>query len=167
MRIMGCANERRFVNVHRILNRAACCPRSGSSILLGLLTAAFAPQGPVVLGPDDTIERRGKRIATKGIYRDPVRSSDSHFVKASGLRWVSLMLPAPIPWAGRVWALLLLTALVPSVRACHGRGRWHRPASQRRTPARSRGSTLTAGARPRGGLWRWLLGSVVPQREAP
>jgi hypothetical protein len=39
-----------------------------------------------VLGIDDTIERRrGKRIAAKGIYRDPVRSSKNHFVKASGL----------------------------------------------------------------------------------
>ena len=36
--------------------------------------------------------RRGKRISAKGIYRDPVRSSHGHFVKASGLRWLSLML---------------------------------------------------------------------------
>jgi len=50
------------------------------------------------MGLDDTIERRrGKRIAAKGIYRDPVRSSDSHLVKASGLRWLSLMLLVPIP----------------------------------------------------------------------
>ena len=98
LRIMGLAHERRFVNAHRILNRAAWCPRTGSRILLGLLVEAFAPRGPVVLGLDDTIERRrGKRIAAKGIYRDPVRSSDSHFVKASGLRWMSLMLLAPIP----------------------------------------------------------------------
>ena len=128
LRIMGRAHERRFVNVHRILNRAAWCPRSGSRILLGLLIAAFAPHGPVVLGLDDTIERRrGKRIAAEGIYRYPVRSSDSHFVKASGLRWMSLMLLAPIPWAGRVWALPFLTALVPSVRACRERGRRHKP----------------------------------------
>ena len=76
---------------------------------------------------DDTIERRrGKRIAAKGIYRDPVRSSDAHFVKASGLRWMSLMLLAPVPWAGRVWALPFLTALVPSERFCRERGRRHK-----------------------------------------
>ncbi|MGT2488008.1 transposase [Methylobacterium oryzae] len=116
------------MNVHRILNRAAWCPRSGSRILLGLLVDAFAQRGPLVLGLDDTIERRrGKRIAAKGIYRDPVRSSDSHFVKASGLRWMSLMVLAPIPWAGRVWALPFLTALVPSERACRERGRRHKP----------------------------------------
>jgi hypothetical protein len=50
-----------------------------------------------------TIERRrGKRISAKEIYRDPVRSSHGHFVKASGLRWLSLMLLVPISWAGRV-----------------------------------------------------------------
>jgi hypothetical protein len=128
LRIMGRAQDRRFVNVHRILNRAAWSPRAGGRILLGLLIAAFAPRGPVVLALDDTIERRrGKRIAAKGIYRDPVRSSDSHFVKASGLRWMSLMLLAPIPWAGRIWALPFLTALVPSERACRERGRRHKP----------------------------------------
>jgi len=128
LRIVGRSQERRFVNVHRILNRAAWCPRNGSRILLGLLVDAFAQRGPVVLGLDDTIERRrGKRIAAKGIYRDPVRSSDSHFVKASGLRWMSLMVLAPIPWAGRVWALPFLTALVPSERACRERGRRHKP----------------------------------------
>ena len=128
LRILGRAQDRRFVNVHRILNRAVWCPRTGSRILVGLLVDAFAPRGPVVLGLDDTIERRrGKHIAAKGIYRDPVRSSDSHFVKASGLRWMSLMLLAPIPWAGRIWALPFLTALVPSERACRERGRRHKP----------------------------------------
>ena len=128
LRIMGRAHDRRFVNVHRILNRAAWSPRAGGRILLGLLIAAFAPRGPVVMALDDTIERRrGKRIAAKGIYRDPVRSSDSHFVKASGLRWMSLMLLAPIPWAGRIWALPFLTTLVPSERACRERGRRHKP----------------------------------------
>ncbi|WP_244474942.1 hypothetical protein [Methylobacterium sp. Leaf99] len=58
--------------------------------MLGLLIDAFVPHGPVVLGLDDTIELRcGKRIMAKGIYRDPVSSSDSPFVKASGLRWMS------------------------------------------------------------------------------
>jgi hypothetical protein len=34
----------------------------------------------------------GAKIAAREIYRDPVRSSKSHVVKASGLRWVCLML---------------------------------------------------------------------------
>jgi hypothetical protein len=127
LRIAGLARARRFVNYHRILNRAVWSPRAASRLLLGLLVTAFVPTGPVVLGVDDTIERRrGKRIAAKGIYRDPVRSSHSHFVKASGLRWLSLMLLAPIPWAGRVWALPFLTALAPSERHCRERGRRHK-----------------------------------------
>ncbi len=82
----------------------------------------------MVLALDDTIERRwGRRIKARGIYRDPVRSSEAHFVKASGLRWMSLMLLAPIPWAGRVWALPFLTALVPSERACREQGRRPKP----------------------------------------
>jgi hypothetical protein len=127
LRITGHARDRHFVNYHRVLNRAAWCPRAASRLLLGLLVAAFVPAGPVVLGIDDTIERRrGKHIAAKGIYRDPVRSSHGHFVKASGLRWLSLMLLAPIPWAGRVWALPFLTALAPSERSCQQRGQRHK-----------------------------------------
>jgi hypothetical protein len=81
----------------------------------------------LIFGLDDTIERRrGKHIKAKGIYRDPVRSSDAHFVKASGLRWISLMLLAPIPWAARTWALPVLTALAPSERCCRERGQRHK-----------------------------------------
>src|SRR5215212_4623306 len=127
LRITGLCRERRFVNYHRVLNRAAWGRRAAGRVLLGLLLDAFAPKGPVVLGVDDTIERRrGKRIGAKGIYRDPVRSSEGHFVKAGGLRWLSLMLLVPIPWAGRVWALPFLTALAPSERYCREHGRRHK-----------------------------------------
>ena len=98
-----------------------------SHILLGLLINAFAIRGPVIMGLDDTIERcRGAKIKAKGIYRDPVRSSHGHFVKASGLRWLSLMLLAPVPWAKRVWALPFLTVLAPSERYYQGKGRKHK-----------------------------------------
>ena len=119
LRITGLGRERRFVNYHRVLNRAAWSGRAAARVLLGLLLDAFVPRGPVILGIDDTIERRrGKRISAKGIYRDPVRSSHGHFVKASGLRWLSLMVLVSVPWAGRVWALPFLTALAPSERYC-------------------------------------------------
>jgi cytochrome c biogenesis protein CcdA len=127
LRITGRARERRFVNYHRVLSRAAWDPRAGARILLGLLIGAFVPSGPVVMALDDTIERRwGRRIRGRGIYRDPVRSSDAHFVKTSGLRWMSLMLLAPVPWAGRVWGLPFLTALVPSERFSRKQGRRHK-----------------------------------------
>ena len=127
LRITGLSGERRFVNSHRVLNRARWSERGAAGLLLRLLLAALVPSGPVLLGIDDTIERRrGKRITAKGIYRDPVRSSHAHFVKASGLRWISLMLLAPIPWAGRVWALPFLTVLAPSERYASERGRQHK-----------------------------------------
>jgi hypothetical protein len=127
LRISGLCRERRFVNYHRVLNRAAWSGRAAARVLLGLLLDAFLPAGPVLLGLDDTIERRrGKRISAKGIYRDPVRSSHGHFVKASGLRWLSLMLLVPISWAGRVWALPFLTTLAPSERYCREHGRRHK-----------------------------------------
>ncbi len=117
LRITGLSRERRFVNDHGVLNRAAWSGRAAAKVLLGLLLDSFVPTGPVPLGLDDTIERRrGKRISAKGIYRDPVRSSHGHFVKASGLRWLSLMLLVSIPGVGRVWALPFLTALAPSER---------------------------------------------------
>ena len=127
LQISGLAQERRFVNYHRVLNRAVWSPRAASRLLLAHLITAFAPDGPVILGIDDTIERRrGKRIAAMGIYRDPVRSSHGHFVKASGLRWISLMLLAPVPWAGRVWALPFLSALAPLERFCRDQGQRHK-----------------------------------------
>ena len=127
LRILGYGRERRFTNYHRVLNRAAWRPRAASRLLLHRLVQAFVPDGPVVLGLDDTIERRrGPKINAKGIYRDPVRSSDSHFVKASGLRWLSVMLLAPVPWAGRCWALPFLTCLAPSARYHEQQGRRHK-----------------------------------------
>ena len=127
LRVLGLSGERHFVNYHRVLSRAVWSPRAAARVLLHLLVAAFVPRGPVVFGIDDTIERRrGARIAARGIYRDPVRSSRSHLVKTGGLRWLSLMLLAPIPWAQRVWALPVLTALAPSERYDSERGRRHK-----------------------------------------
>jgi hypothetical protein len=117
LRVMGKANESHFQNYHRVLNRDRWSALAGSRVLLALLVAAFAPSGPLLFGLDDTIERRrGEKIAAKGIYRDPVRSSRSHFVKASGLRWLCSMLLVEVSWAARVWALPFLTVLCPSER---------------------------------------------------
>jgi len=117
LRIMGLSQERRFQNYHRVLNRAIWSNLALSAVLLRLLLKTFLPVGPVVIGIDETIERRrGAKIKAKGIYRDPVRSSKSHFVKASGLRWISMMFLVRVPWAMRIWALPFLTVLAPSER---------------------------------------------------
>jgi len=87
LRVLGLAHTRRFERYHRVLNRAQWSSLAASRVLLGLLVVAFVPTGPLLVGIDETIERRrGPRIAAKGIYRDPVRSSHAYFVKASGLR---------------------------------------------------------------------------------
>jgi hypothetical protein len=127
LRVMGLSAEQHFQNYHRVLSRAVWSGLEVSRVLLMLLVNTFVPKGPVVMGIDETLERRrGAKIKAKGIYRDPVRSSRSHFVKASGLRWLSVMLLVPIPWARRVWALPFLTALAPSERFYEGKARGHK-----------------------------------------
>jgi hypothetical protein len=126
-RVMGLGGVAGFAVYHRVLSHARWCPRALTRRLLLLLVAAFVPDGPVVVGLDDTIERRrGACIAAKGIYRDPVRSSHGHFVKASGLRWLCVMLLAPVPWAGCVRGLPFLTVLAPSERYAAGQGKRHK-----------------------------------------
>jgi len=132
LRVMGLSEERRFKNYHRVLSRTRWSGLACSRLLLGLLIQAFAWQGPLVMGLDDTIERRwGRKIAARGIYRDPVRSTRGHFVKASGLRWLSLMLLVPIPWSHRIWALPFLTLLCPSERYYQHYRRAHRSLTER------------------------------------
>lgn len=117
LRVMGLAEFSRFQRFHRVLNRANWLSLRASQRLLLALVKAFAPEGPLILALDDTIERRrGAKIAARGIYRDPVNSTDKALVKASGLRWLCLMLVAPIPWAGRHWALPFCSVLAPSER---------------------------------------------------
>ena len=69
---------------------------------------------------------RGPKIKSLGIYRDGVCSSRSQVVKASGLRWISLMWLGQVPWAGRYWALPFLTVLAPSARYYRQHGRRHK-----------------------------------------
>ena len=117
LRALGLADDHRFQNYHRLLNRARWSAHRAAGILLRLLIRAFVPAGPVVLGLDETVERRrGPQIKARAIYRDAARSSRECFQKTSGLRWLSLHLLVPVAWAKRVWALPFLTALCPSAR---------------------------------------------------
>jgi hypothetical protein len=127
LRAMGLDREKRFHRYHRVLSRARWSGREASRILLGLLLEAFVGVGPLVLGLDETLERRyGKKISARGVYRDPVRSTHENFVKSSGLRWVCVMLLVDVPWASRVWALPFLSALAPSERYAAAQGRRHK-----------------------------------------
>ncbi len=105
LRAMDGAADKGFSRFHRFLSRGAWSGLPGARILLGLLLKAFVPDGqPVVIGADDTIERRrGSKIRDKGIYRDPVRSSRGFLVKVEGLRWLSFQLLAKPGFAKRTW----------------------------------------------------------------
>src|SRR5215213_10297893 len=128
LRAMGLDQHKRFHRYHRVLSHAFWASVKASRVLSGLLVEMFvAEEDPLVVGIDDTLERRwGKKIAAKGIYRDPVRSTHENFVKSSGLRWICLMLLVEIPWASRVWALPFLCALAPSERYAARRGKHHK-----------------------------------------
>ena len=149
LRALGLAGEPGFQNYHRLLNRAQWSARQAAQVLLGLLVEAFVPAGPVIVGLDETIERRrGRKLTARAIYRDAARSSKDCFQKTSGLRWMTVALLVPVRWAARVWALPFLTALCPSERYAPyvRRGRRYKP-----LPERARGLL--------GQVRRWL-----PQR---
>jgi DDE superfamily endonuclease len=98
LRAVDGAADKGFSRFHRFLSRGAWSGLQGSRILLGLLLKAFVPDDqPVVVGVDDTIERRrGNKIRDKGIYRDPVRSS-------RGFRQGRRFALAVVPVAGTPW----------------------------------------------------------------
>jgi hypothetical protein len=128
MRVMGLSQETKYTKYHHVLNRAVWSGQEASEVLLRLLLKTFAKNDePLVFGIDETIERRwGEKISARGIYRDPVRSSHSHFVKASGLRWMCLMWLTEMSWAQRIWALPFFTVLAPSERYYTERQRAHK-----------------------------------------
>lgn len=124
LRIVGLGQQPGWHKYHRVLSRARWSARAASRVLLGQLVDTFLPAGPLVFGLDETLERRwGPRIAARGIYRDAVRSSTAHLVKCSGLRWLSVCLLTPLPWAARVWAL---PVLAPSATWATAQGRRHK-----------------------------------------
>ncbi len=136
--------------------------------------------------------RWSARAAARGIYRDPVRSSHrkaipgrerprsgckGHFVKASGLRWVSLSLLAPIPWTGRIWSLPFLTVLASSERYAQERGTTHKKLTDwarqgllqtaRWLPGRRIVAVIdSGGAWPRAGA-AGAVGGAGPARQCP
>ena len=136
LRVMGRSDDGDFARYHEVLNRAVWSPRAAAGILLVLLLQHLdRGDGPLIFGVDETLERRrGRSIGALGVYRDalPDRQhctavrSRSQVVKASGLRWISLMWLGQVPWAGRHWALPVLTVLAPSARYYQERGRRHK-----------------------------------------
>jgi hypothetical protein len=91
VRVMGRSDDEQFQNYHRGLNRPRWWPLDASHRLLGLLLDAFMPEGPVVMGIDETIERRrGEKIAAKGSYRDPEGRFEPQALLATNLQLTPL-----------------------------------------------------------------------------
>lgn len=127
LRTLGLKDISNWDLYHRVLSRAKWSAFKCSRKLLGLLVRRFGCGGRLVFGLDETLERRwGPKIKARGIYHDAVRSSKNFFVKCSGLRWICVMLLAPVGWTGRIWALPFLTVLAPSKRYHDQRGKRHK-----------------------------------------
>ena len=128
LRAVGLKDEKHFTNYHRVLNRDRWSPWVVSKLLLALIILVLLPEGvPLLLAIDETLERRrGKQIKYKGWFRDPVRSTKQHVVKALGLRWVCLSILVPVPWSQRTWALPFMTVLALGEKASTRLGKRHR-----------------------------------------
>jgi hypothetical protein len=115
----------------RVLSRA---PWSGLALgcsLARLLLSAFAPDGPVVLVGDDTVDGHpGRKVYGKARHRDPVRSSHTHTVWRYGHRWVVLAVLVRLPFTTRPWALPILIDLYRSAEDDKKRRRPHRTPAQ-------------------------------------
>lgn len=128
LRSVGLDQLKQYHKYHRVLSLSKWSALAASRVLLELLLNRFVASGEtLVFGIDETIERRwGAKIKKRAIHRDAVRSSHSHFVKCSGLKWICLMLLVPISWAHRVWALPFLTVLMPSKRYHESNNKAHK-----------------------------------------
>ena len=130
LRSLGLSQIKNWSVYHQVLSRAKWSSFHCSKCLLQLLIKQFCKSNTLVFGMDETMERRwGPKIKARGIYRDAVRSSKSHLVKCSGLRWICVMLLTPIAWANRIWALPFLTVLAPSERYHQTKGKQHKTLS--------------------------------------
>ena len=111
---MGLDHEKRFHRYHRGLSRARWSSLEASRILLGPLLEAFVGQGRLIVGIDETLERRyGKKIAARasGPFHQPELREEPRPKMGlhDGIGGGSL----GFSW---VWALPFLSALDPSER---------------------------------------------------
>ena len=159
LRALGLAWHPGFAAFHRVLNRNAWSGLALARALLRAVVAAFVPSGPIIVGVDHTLERRrGPRIGPAGRFYDPSRRADLPKPTARGLRWLSAMVLVEVPFARRIWALPVLTALTPGKAWSERHGRRHRPVTasarqvllvlRRWLPDRPRSRAWTASSPP-------------------
>src|SRR4051812_47169728 len=136
LRVMGLEQAPGFAVHHRVLSHARWSSRAVGHRLLRLLVAAFVPMGPVIVGIDDTIERRwGPRrrlivvadssFAAIGLLRD----LRQHLCVISRLRLdAGLYAPPPPRRPGTRGRPRIKGARLPSLaeRLTDPATRWHR-----------------------------------------
>lgn len=131
LRALGLAEHPSFTAFHRVLNRNTWSGLALARTLLRMVVATFVPSGPVIIGVDHTLERRrGPRIGPAGRFYDASLRADMPNPTSRGLRWLSAMVLVDVPFAGRVWALPVLTALTPNKAWSERHGRRHRPVTE-------------------------------------
>jgi len=131
LRVLGLADHPSFTAFHRVLNRNAWSGSALARTLLHRVVAAFVPAGPIIIGVDHTLERRrGPRIGPAGRFYDASLRADVPKPTSRGLRWLSAMVLVDVPFAGRIWALPVLTALTPSKSWSERHGRRHRTVTE-------------------------------------
>jgi DDE superfamily endonuclease len=129
LRALGLAEHPSFTAFHRVLNRNVWSGLALGRTLLRLLVPVFEPGRPfVIIGVDHTLERR--RIEPASHFHDAVRSTAKNKVTSRGLRWISAMLLAEVPFAGRIWGRPVLTALTPSKAWCEHHKQRYRPVTE-------------------------------------
>ncbi len=115
----------------RVLSRAPWSALDLGCALAGFILRHLAPDGPVLLVGDDTVDGHpGKKVYGKARHRDPVRSTHSHTAWRYGHKWVVLAVLVHFPFASRPWALPILVDLYRSVEDDRRRNRPHRTPAQ-------------------------------------
>ena len=115
----------------RVLSRA---PWSGVQLgcaLMRFLLDHLAPDGPVHLVGDDTVDgHKGEHVYGKARHRDSVRSTHAYTAWRYGHRWVVLAVLVQFPFATRRWALPVLADLYRTPEVSTAEGRRHRTPAQ-------------------------------------
>jgi len=131
LRVLGLAKHPSFTAFHRVLNRNTWSGSALARTLLHKVVAAFVSSGPIIIGLDHTLERRrGPRIGPASRFYDALRTREEKDPTSRGLRWLSAMVLVEVPFAGRIWALPVLTALTPGKAWSERHGRRHRTVTE-------------------------------------
>ncbi len=127
LKAIGLFKNFNYSKYHRVLSRDQYSPLRLAKILFCLLLKLIPKGEPILIGTDESLERRkGRKIKAKGCYRDAVRSSKGKLVTSFGLKWECMALMIRLPFTSRRWALPFMTVLSPPEKVNQQQGKRHR-----------------------------------------